>query len=159
MGKDTDMRYRPGEHATDRRPRPLAWRLAPLLQATWGLPQTVLGMLFFLALRRKRRTWWFRSAVVTEWQLASGFSLGQFIFVPRRCPYGLMLHEYGHTLQSLLLGPLYLPCIVLPSLAWAGIPACERYRRRHQYSYYRFFCERWANRLSNRVTGERPIGW
>lgn len=140
----------------------MRWRLAPLVQATWGFPQTALGLLLFLVLRAKRphrRVWRFRSAVVSAWRLDAGFSLGQFVFVPERCPRPLMLHEYGHTIQSLILGPLYLPVVVLPSLAWAGIPAAERFRRRHHYSYYRFFCERWANLLAKRVTGETPIGW
>ena len=157
MGRE--RRASPGCTGQRGESRPLSWRLAPLIQATWGLPQTLVGLMLFLALRRRHRVRWYRSAIVTEWQLESGLSLGQFIFVPKQCPHPLVIHEYGHTIQSLLLGPLYLPCIVVPSLAWAGIPACERYRQRHRYSYYRFLCERWANRLARRVTGEIPIGW
>ena len=138
---------------------PMRRRLVRLWQVVWGFPQTFVGFVLFLVLRGPRRRYAFRSAVVTEWSLDSGLCLGMLIFVPRACPQALLLHEYGHTLQSMLLGPLYLPVIVAPSLVWAGVPALYRYRRSHAYSYYRFYTERWANRLSRRVTGEKPEGW
>lgn len=112
-----------------------------------------------LALRGPRRRYGFRAARVVEWSLGSGLCLGAFVFVPRDCPRTLLLHEYGHSLQSMLLGPLYLPLIVLPSLVWAGTPRLQRFRSAHGYSYYRFYTERWANRLAHRVTGEGPTGW
>lgn len=135
------------------------YRFALLWQLVWGLPQTLVGLGFRMALRGTRQRHAFRAALVCEWGLESGLSLGPFIFVPRDCPHSLVLHEYGHTLQSLLLGPLYLPLIVLPSLVWAGVPACQRFRVRRGYSYYRFLPESWANKLVRRTTGEKPIGW
>ena len=132
---------------------------AYMWQALWGLPQTVLGLMLLVGLGRRRRHYRYRMAIVTEWGLDAGFTSGMFIFVPRACPRSLLVHEYGHTLQSLLLGPLYLLAIALPSLVWAGTPSLRRYRSSHGYSYYRFYCERWANRLARRVTGERPEGW
>ena len=139
--------------------RPVRFAGARLWQVMWGLPQTVVGLALFLALRGPRQRYAYRSAFVTEWRLSSGLCLGMFIFVPRGCPRTLLAHEYGHTLQSMVLGPLYLPAIVVPSLVWAGTPRLKRYRSAHAYSYYRFYTERWANRLSKRVTGERPEGW
>lgn len=55
-------------------------------------------------------------AVVTSWKLGSSLSLGMFIFT--RTPYDLKLvqHEYGHTVQRLILEPLWLFVIGLPSL-------------------------------------------
>lgn len=138
----------------------MRYRLARAWQVVWGLPQTAVGLALFLCLwGRVRRRRSFRSAVVSEWPLDAGLSLGLFVFVPHGCPRALLLHEYGHTLQSLLLGPLYLPVIVVPSLVWAGLPACRRFRARRAYSYYRLYPERWANVLVRRTTGEVPIGW
>lgn len=139
------------------RPRlnPLAW----LIQLTWGFPQTLAGAVLFFCLHGPSRHMRYRSAFVTPWRSDAGLSLGPFIFVPRRCPTALIVHEYGHTIQSLMLGPLYLLIIGLPSLIWAGLPALERFRVRRDYSYYRLFTERWANLLVRRVTGERPMGW
>lgn len=133
--------------------------IAYLWQALWGFPQTLLGLMLLVGLRGRRRHYRYRTAIVTEWNLDAGFTSGMFIFVPRVCPQPLLAHEYGHTLQSLMLGPLYLPLIVLPSLMWAGLPRAQRFRSVNQYSYYRFPVERWANLLAMRVTGETPEGW
>lgn len=132
-------------------------RMARLLHATWGLPQTIAGASVLLAAGRHRKRYPFRSAIVTEWKLSRGLSLGPFIFVPRHCPRRLLVHEYGHTVQALILGPLYLPLIVIPSLVWAGTPALERRRRRRGMSYYAFYTERWANHLAERVCHERSM--
>lgn len=56
-------------------------------------------------------------------------------------------HEYGHTLQSLLLGPLYLLVIGLPSFLWCQLPFFQERRKRRHISYYSFFPERWADAL------------
>jgi hypothetical protein len=85
-----------------------------------------------------------------------------FIFVAKHTGEDLKrmitVHEYGHTIQSLILGPLYLFVIGAPSLLWAGIPAFSRMRRRRQMSYYRFYPERWANHLGEKVTKEKSMG-
>ena len=85
-----------------------------------------------------------------------------FIFVTKHTGEDLKrmitVHEYGHTIQSLILGPLYLFVIGAPSLLWAGIPAFGRMRRRRQMSYYRFYPERWANHLGEKVTNEKSMG-
>ena len=132
-------------------------------QLSWGLPQTLVGALLCAAQGRAPRRL-FRAACVTEWRGRAGLSLGGFVFVPRAQAGAyeragtperrLLVHEYGHCVQSLLLGPLYLPLVVLPSLLWAGLPSAERYRTRHATSYYAHYPESWANRLAARVTGE-----
>lgn len=132
----------------------MGFALARLVHATWGLPQTVLGAGVLAIAGRGCPHYRFRSARVTEWRLKRGLSLGPFIFVPRNCPRRLVVHEYGHTVQSLILGPFYLPVIVLPSLTWAGVPALERRRHHRGVSYYTFYTERWANALAERVCHE-----
>ena len=137
----------------------LTYLLARVVHVLWGIPQALIGATLFFGLRGWHRCYAFRSAIVTEWRLRAGLSMGMFIFVPCGSSRDLVLHEYGHTLQSLFLGPLYLPVIVVPSLVWAGLPRLERFRLRKGYSYYRFFTERWANRLVYRLTREVPTGW
>ena len=119
-----------------------------LLQCTWGILQTVVGLLVFL--------WYagspherFGGAVHTRWNRTDGLSLGLFIFTPKREDLSLILrtHEYGHTIQSLLLGPFYLILVGIPSDVWANFPACVQWRRRNGISYSWFFAERWADRL------------
>ena len=61
----------------------------------------------------------------------------------------------GHTIQSLILGPLYLIVIGIPSTMWAFL--FEKKRKDEQIPYGAFFAEKWANRLGERVTGEKSI--
>ena len=142
-----------------------------LIQCTWGIPQTLLGFLLFLFFIRKRH-FLYHGAIVTEIPGRGSVSLGLFVFIgtvlptDRRCKNRIpdkemeqrvLVHEYGHTIQSLILGPLYLPVIGIPSLTWCTITfslnrTCKR-------SYYRFYTERWANHLGERVTKKRSMGF
>ena len=70
----------------------------------------------------------------------------------------LLVHEYGHTLQSLILGPLYLIVIGIPSTLWGFLPNLHKKRKDEQISYFSFFTEGWANRLGEKVTGEKSMG-
>lgn len=125
-----------------------------LIQLTWGLPQQVLGAAMYVALKGHARLR-FRDAYVTQWGLPSGLSLGLFLFVPASAARSLLVHEYGHTIQSALLGPLYLPIVGLSSVIWANVPGLERWRRVRDVSYYAMPVERWANILGERVCGEK----
>ncbi len=125
-----------------------------ILQLLWGMPQTLLGFAVFLCLSKAPHGR-YHGAVVTEWKFRTGLSLGLFLFVPKG-DFGksFLVHEYGHTIQSLILGPLYLLVIGLPSLIWCNLPWCMKYRRRKSSSYCSFYTERWANKLGERMTGE-----
>lgn len=136
-----------------------------LVQCTWGLPQTLLGALVFLCHRRDPHRG-YHGAIVTTWRGRSSVSLGMFVFVTAE-PYfadklkathtreelasRLLVHEYGHTVQSLILGPLYLLLMGIPSTLWGFLPCCAAARRRGR-SYFDFFTESWANTLGERVT-------
>ncbi|MBQ4618184.1 MAG: hypothetical protein IJB27_07430 [Clostridia bacterium] len=135
------------------------------VQCIWGLPQTVLGLVLFLIHRRAPHRG-YHGAIVTTWSLRSSVSLGMFVFVTAE-PYfyeklkddyakedlaaRLLVHEYGHTIQSLILGPLYLIVMGIPSTLWGFLPCCVR-RRKRGASYFSFFTEAWANRLGESVT-------
>ena len=124
-------------------------------QWTWGIFQTLLGSAIFLIFRGFPHENYMGS-VMTRWPLRAGLSLGMFIFVPQMGSEDLTrlvcVHEYGHTIQSLLLGPLYLFVIGLPSLFWANFPPMEKLRRTKGISYYRFYPERWANFAGGKKT-------
>lgn len=130
-----------------------------VLQWTWCLPQNLVGLCILLAHRKEERMR-FHGAYVTAWGNNGCTSMGSFIFMDRsnmqHMP--LLVHEYGHTLQSAVLGWLYLPVIALPSVLWFLLPVCRQYRRKHRISYYRFYTESWANRWGERVCGERSMG-
>ncbi len=124
-----------------------------LLQSTWGLPQTLLGLVLFLR-HIKAPHAFYRGCIRTEWPHGGGVSLGLFIFTAdaahapsaeRRA--ALAAHEYGHTLQSLLLGPLYLFTVGIISFTWANAPRFRRMRAECGLPYSHCFVERWADRL------------
>lgn len=129
-----------------------------LVQVVWGLPQTIAGAVVLAVTPTDERRFRFHGAIVTTWRRREGLSLGPFVFIPPRSSRRLLVHEYGHTIQSLVLGPAYLPLMVLPSLVWAGLPALKRRRTRRGISYYSFYTERLADWLGELVTGERSMG-
>ncbi len=81
-------------------------------------------------------------------------SLGMFIFVPgglrSEREAELLSHEYGHTFQSALLGPLYLLAVGLPSFLWANLPLCRQKRIVLGIPYESRYPENWAEALGNR---------
>lgn len=117
----------------------------------WQLPQTLAGYIVKKICKATVYTT-YNDAVVYSWKYDSGLSLGSFIFVPfaaTRCmSYHVqqyIKHEYGHTMQSKLLGWTYLIFIGLPSLVWAG--CFKRYRKKTGKSHYDFYTEKWADKL------------
>ncbi len=130
--------------------------LVSLIQIIWGLPQTLIGFFLFLLNIRKKH-YWFRNCIVTEWDEGNSCSLGLFVFLYGNSydPEEVLLHEYGHCIQSLMLGPLYLLIIGIPSFFWCNLPAMAARRRRKNISYYSFYPEKWANQLAARHVNGR----
>lgn len=132
------------------------------IQCTWGAVQSLLGLIAMLLLGRQKHCF-YRCAVLTEYDIDSApkymrwlgcVSLGMFIFVgthkdtSRERAREIASHEYGHTFQSLLLGPLYLIMVGAPSFIW-----CRHYgKHRGEYaargvSYYSRYPEKQATAL------------
>lgn len=120
--------------------------LKMIILTIWTLPQQFVGLIIYLICKirgcqNENRI----DRVFTFWSLWSGLSLGWFIFVNFDSSKNTFDHEYGHTIQSLILGPLYLLVIGLPSIVWAG--CFDKYRKKHHISYYKFYTEKWADKL------------
>ncbi len=126
-----------------------------LVQCTWGILQSLAGFFVFLTQTGGSR-FVYHGALVTNWKYGSSVSLGLFVFVSERGGKKqreiLTAHEYGHCVQSLILGPFYLLAVGLPSVVWAGVPVFRRLRRKRGVSYYSFYTERWADMLAESVT-------
>ena len=71
-----------------------------------------------------------------------GVSLGYFIFLQGEDKTDVH-HEWGHEIQSLILGPLYLLVIGLPS----GIVSGLNLTNGNNYKYYNYPWESWADSL------------
>ena len=129
-----------------------------LLQCTWGIGQTLIGFLFFLIYIRCPHKL-YRGCIDTRWNSRSGLSLGLFIFTPDESigdSEEIRIHEYGHCLQSVFLGPLYI-IVGIISVSWARMPYFERMRREKKLPYTACFVESWASRLGEWLTGEKAI--
>jgi len=143
------------------------------LQCIWGLPQTLAGFVVLL-FNMKYKHYSYKGAIVTQWKSKSSLSLGMFLFVSNdpffyyqeaRKDYSeeefsrmLMVHEYGHTIQSLIFGPLYLIAVGLPSITWSFLPIFVKKRDAEKISYFSAYPERWANHLGESITGDNSIG-
>ena len=67
------------------------------------------------------------------------------------------VHEYGHCIQSLLLGPLYLIVVGIVSYTWANLPYFRKLRKEKGIPYTACFVESWASKWGELVTGEEAV--
>ena len=132
------------------------WQIAAyrLWQWTWGLPQSLLG--FALAVKYRRCPHRQVGGALATFHDGAwgGASLGMFIFVPGGLQpereSRLLSHEYGHTFQSALLGPLYLLAVGVPSFLWANLPRNVRKRQVQRMPYESRYPENWAKSLGRK---------
>lgn len=138
-----------------------------LIQWTWRFLQTFLGFILFL-INIKNEHIFYHGAIITRIKGKTSISLGMFAFVgldlemdkrlENRIPddeieQRTLVHEYGHTIQSIILGPLYLLIIGIPSSIWA----MTFNNKGNTISYYSFYTEKWANALGEKVTKEKSM--
>lgn len=121
-----------------------------ILHWTWELPQTLVGLVCKFIFKGKK----YKIITGTTeydpyvWNNTSGsISLGKYIFVSKRSQYNLdvVKHEFGHQVQSLYLGPLYLLVVGVPSIIWAN--CFGKYRAKNNVGYFDVYPENWANEL------------
>ena len=119
----------------------------------WQLPQNILGLLL-IAFYRPERMHIMENGnrIYFAIKMKGGISLGKYSLV-NICHYRQDINEslkrdtirheaIGHARQSLYLGWLYLIVIGLPSIINACL--CN-----DKNKYYRFYTERWADRLAD----------
>ena len=127
-------------------------------QWTWGFPQSLLGLIFRLVYRNCPRSE-YHNAVVTHWPKGGSMGVGMYLFLGTggddEHKAQVLVHEFGHSVQSLILGPLFLPIMGIPSFLWANLNPCRKLRREKGVSYYSFYPESNANWLGRIVTCEK----
>lgn len=118
----------------------------------WQLPQNLVGLLLLLWYKEEKeyhrlngRTFYHTK------EMPSGISLGNYIIMNWADKEDGMKHEYGHTIQSRILGPLYLLVIGLPSGLYNVIDQIivtpmVGYDRSMEI-YYNMPWEKWADKL------------
>lgn len=139
--------------------------MMPVLLFVWELPQIVLGLLVYACMKARRKVVHVETGKnrVFIHTLNTGVSLGWFIFwtpAGNRFPElenDCRMHEYGHARQSVMLGPLYLLVVGIPSVmrVFYGKWYYCKYHRYWQ-GYFWGFPENWADKLGG-VTKSRNI--
>lgn len=131
-----------------------------IIQWSWGFIQSLLGLIMLISFRHCKRVFYHGSILVYHDGKFGGISLGMFIFVnsarPNEWVRGAVVHEYGHTIQSLILGPFYLFVIGIPSSVWCNNKKYIKLREEKGVSYYKFYPEKYANYLGTKITKNAP---
>lgn len=120
-------------------------KMKNILLYIWQLPQNIVGLaVIFLYGAIKGKCNYKDSALwfVTKF---GGVSLGRYIIIHANhaSNTSTIKHEYGHSIQSKILGPLYLFIIGIPS----GIHNLLHQIGIAKGDYYKYWCEKWADRL------------
>lgn len=129
-----------------------------ILLYIWQLPQNLVGLLL-VAFYKPEQKHTLDSGVVVNYssKMRGGISLGKYSIlhmVNYRKDVNQSLkrldvrHEaIGHAKQSQMLGWFYLLVIGLPSIIWAGLYGTIV--KETPNGYYRFYTEKWADKLAN----------
>lgn len=139
-----------------------------LLLWIWQLPQHILGILMLLYWKitksihkvekyKHTTVWWLYH------KSFPGVSLGNYIFINKMLRYRdddpyydpfVVPHEYGHSIQSRMLGPLYLIVVGIPSFmqnviaaSWLKLSKNSPKAKEYALNYYNRYPENWADRL------------
>ena len=127
--------------------------LISILSFLWQLPQNIIGWIVvsYFASEVSEGIYVWNDSTYT-----GSVSLGNYIILGAGRNRDTLRHETGHQTQSLMLGPLYLLVIGLPSIIWAGlwnIPSVASRLSDKGITYYDFYTEKWADELGHVFRG------
>ena len=127
-----------------------------ILLYIWQLPQHIAGLIVWGILKAAGRVetvnWLYSEEFITIWVKPDiGVCLGKYIFLYVGEGSESLKHEYGHSRQSLYLGPLYLPVVGIASAVfnnlWDRLFHKKWDGKRRIKWYYSRYPEDWADRL------------
>lgn len=116
-----------------------------ILSYLWELPQNLIGLGLSFIYKYDELIPYGDKQIRYCKKFPGGISLGNYVFVGTK-KKDIIKHEYGHTIQSKLLGPLYLFIIGIPSIVWASIYGTKLVPETKN-GYYKFYTEKWADKL------------
>jgi hypothetical protein len=131
----------------------------------WQLPQHLLGLLLIRLLGAKRIG--FQSLqggkVIWFWQFErkgrlsrfiSGGSFGNYILLPPRGDMALTVpHEYGHSIQSLYWGPLYLLTVGIVSAVFNNLWDRIFHKKWTAEKRIKWYYSRWPEKQADKLGG------
>ena len=126
-----------------------------ILAEIWQLPQHIIAYVIMLVKHKSIESMTNDDGILyylVDNLFNCGVSLGNYIFLDSNgyYDYKTIKHEHGHQIQSLILGPLYLIVIGLPSITGNIINRITRMYFRKYYDpnfYYKQPWEAWADKL------------
>lgn len=124
-----------------------------LILFIWQLPQHIVALIYFGYLVMMCKDLGvdsrYKQAIVIPCVMRGAITLGNYVFVGLNSEYKeTVKHELGHTIQSKILGPLYLIIIGIPSITYCGLRRIFPSLRKK--NYYNFYTESTANYLSEK---------
>lgn len=124
-----------------------------LILFIWQLPQHIVALIYFGYLVMMCKDLGvdsrYKQAIVIPCVMRGAVTLGNYVFVGLNSEYRKTVkHELGHTIQSKILGPLYLIVIGIPSITYCGLR--RMFPSLRKKNYYNFYTEKWANNLSEK---------
>jgi hypothetical protein len=125
-----------------------------MLRISWEFPQQLSGVVYALLINSfglVDGVGIIDGALLVRTNFGGGMTLGNVITSSSPT---LDKHEWGHTMQSKIFGPLYIPVFGIPSFVRAtgieGLKALGYLKSFKDSDYYRFYAESFADYLSNR---------
>ena len=130
-----------------------------ILTEIWQFPQHIIAYVIILINCKSIKLMVSKDGIshyLVDHLFDSAISLGNYIFLDSdgNFSYKTIKHEFGHQKQSLILGPLYLIIIGLPSIIGNIIDRIKHKYFRRYYDpdfYYKQPWEAWADKLGGVV--------
>jgi hypothetical protein len=117
----------------------------------WQFPQNLLAILLIKIFKMKHFIYW-NGVRVYKGEMKWGVSLGDYILLGEEYldkENETVRHEYGHCVQSLIFGPLYLVIVGIPSISMNILSRISIIYGMGKFAdkYYDRWPEDWADKL------------
>lgn len=127
-----------------------------LIFSIWEFIQNFIGFLE-TRIHKLRMAHKFKGCKIYYIRHDDSHCIGKYIFINKYSDEHIILrHEYGHRIQSMILGPLYMLVIYIPSLVHYLYFSCKIFilavsmKETSWDEYYDFYTEKWADKLSKK---------
>jgi len=116
------------------------------IKSIWQFPQILLAKLLIKMLGLSFMIDYKGAKIYSKKGVNFGVSLGPYILIGTEWYHPrLIAHEYGHSIQSLILGPLYLILVGIPSVSMNILSRIIK--GKYAENYYNRWPENWADKL------------
>ncbi len=131
----------------------------------WCLPQNLVGYIMYKIFKDCPHEN-LNDRIITYWGKGkNGCSMGRYLFIPdntnfppmqEKTTQNFIVHEYGHTIQSLISGPFWFLIFGFESMLWCLL---WEHTKLNSISYCSFYPEKNANYFGEKVFGHKGIYW